>query len=354
MKRIFLIVFALLVLSRFESLADNTTPQRFIFDEHGLFKVVHITDIQDVDPPKQRTVEFIDNACAHLAPDLVILTGDNTASNNRKGNFEKAVQPFVDIFKNRKIPFAVTFGNHDSERRSNDHYTRDEQYAVLKEMGGSFFVDFDVQELSGTGSGVIPLNTRSGKVVFNLFVIDSGDYGEGGRSSGYGGVFSDQIEWYEKVSSNIPSLWFQHIIVPDIYETGLLVEVPQKQRGAVEHENRFYVLNEALANGLLLEPPCPTATKTYNDEKHTWEGRTLYASWLKMRNMKGAYFGHDHKNTFEGTDKNNIRLGYTKAATLHSYNDNNPGLRFFNIRSNGEFTTRIVTEKDLKNEAGND
>ena len=67
-----------------------------------------------------------------------------------------------------------------------------------------------------------------------------------------------------------------------------------------------------------------------------------------MGNLKGAYFGHDHVNSFNGIDTNGICLGYAKAATLQSYNDDNPGVRLFKIRTNGSYTTRILTESDIQ------
>lgn len=36
-------------------------------------------------------------------------------------------------------------------------------------------------------------------------------------------------------------------------------------------------------------------------------------AWRKSGCMKGAFFGHDHTNTFDGMDKNGIRLGMTKS-----------------------------------------
>lgn len=96
--------------------------------------------------------------------------------------------------------------------------------------------------------------------------------------------------------------------------------------------------------GVLKEHTCPPYWKTYRNEAHTFEGRTLYDSWKKMGNLKGAYFGHDHKNTFDGTDANGIRLGMTKCCTFWSYNDGNPGLRVFKVRADGTYSTEIFAE----------
>ena len=111
--------------------------------------------------------------------------------------------------------------------------------------------------------------------------------------------------------------------------------------------NSFDKLAEGIGTGELKEKPCPPRWGAYTDAEHTYEGRTLYQSWLKMGNLKGVYFGHDHMNTFDVTDKNGIRLGFCKAATLHSYNDGNPGFRIYDISTDGSYKTEIVTAKDL-------
>ncbi len=322
------------------------TARKFRFDADQPFTLLQITDIQDGPNLKPRVAALIDAAIVETRPDLILLTGDNIGSCNEKGVFEKAVTAFIDIFVKHRIPFAVTFGNHDSEREGENNYTREEQYALYRQFGGEFFVDHDIPRLSGTGNGVIPLHAAaSDEVLFNIFLMDSGAYARGG---GYDGVKSDQIAWYEEVSGSIPCLWFQHIIVPDIADHGILREVPGETAGSVKYAGKHYLLNTERATGLLMEPPCPPRRAVYESEAYTFEGRTLYQSWVKMGNLKGAYFGHDHKNTLDGTDENGIRLGFCKAATLASYNDDNPGCRVFKISPDGTFSTRTITEADLK------
>lgn len=55
--------------------------------------------------------------------------------------------------------------------------------------------------------------------------------------------------------------------------------------------------------------------------------------------------GHDHMNTFDGVDENGIRMGSTKALTLKSYNDGDPGVRLFVIHHDGSYETELATEK---------
>ncbi len=103
-----------------------------------------------------------------------------------------------------------------------------------------------------------------------------------------------------------------------------------------------YVKLASQCTGKLDEGPCPPNKDVYEDEQHTYQGRTLYQSWLKMKNVKGAYFGHDHVNSFEGVDKNGMRMGACPSATACSYNDGTFGLRLFDISEDGTFKPSVI------------
>ena len=338
---------------------------RFDFGPDGTFTFFHLTDLH-LNPNGRKLHPSVERiilaALEKYRPSLLVLTGDNVNGQNgdvnSRGKFEEAVDPLIELFSSREVPFCVTFGNHDSEKKGPDRFSRQEQYDYYKAKGGKFFVDHDVPELYGVGSGVVRIFKRGArKPSFNLFVMDSGDYPEatGAGWPGYEGCHTDQIAWYERVSGKTPCLWFQHIIVPDVNVGGLFVDAPPcSDPKAKENDENGYkmscpdgerrmLLAKGVA-GVLKEHTCPPYWKTYRDEAHTFEGRTLYDSWKKMGNLKGAYFGHDHMNTFDGTDANGIRLGMTKCCTYWSYNDGNPGLRVFKVSADGTYSTEIFAE----------
>ena len=347
-----------------EMLGAANAP-RFEFGPDGTFTFFHFTDLH-LNPNGRklhpRIERIIRAALEKYRPSLLVLTGDNVNGQNddvnSRGKFEETVDPLIELFSSKEVPFCVTFGNHDSEKKGPDRFSRQEQYDYYKEKGGKFFVDHDVPELYGVGSGVVQIFKRGArKPSFNLFVMDSGDYPEatGAGWPGYEGCHADQIAWYERVSGKTPCLWFQHIIVPDVNVGGLFVDAPPcSDPKAKENDENGYkmscpdgerrmLLAKGVA-GVLKEHTCPPYWKTYRDEAHTFEGRTLYDSWRKMGNLKGAYFGHDHMNTFDGTDANGIRLGMTKCCTYWSYNDGNPGLRVFKVSADGTYSTEIFAE----------
>ncbi len=335
---------------------------RFEFGNDGVFRLMQIADLhlkpngRKLHPRAERVMR---KAFVKHHPSLIVLTGDNVAGKGSVG-FEEAVHPLVALFREHKIPFCITFGNHDSERKGPGEHSRQQQYDIYRKLGGDLFVDHDVPELYGVGSGVVHICPRgSSAAAFNLFVMDSGDYPGGKSGNGYDGCRTDQIAWYEKVSGTTPCLWFQHIIVPDANVNGIFVDAPKsddpkaKESPATGYDiawpdGRRRMLLAPGVEGALRERTCPTRWGTYRDAKHTFEGRTLYDSWRKMGNMKGAFFGHDHKNTFVGTDRNGICIGMTKCCSMWTYNDKNIGVRAFTLRPDGSYDTEIFAESDIK------
>ena len=326
--------------------ATAAPPPRFEFDADGSFALFQVSDIQDQGKLSQRSADVLRAALAAAKPRLVVLTGDNVnTASNRRDAFAGAMEPVIKIFEEFRTPFCVTFGNHDSERAGDDFLTRQEQYDWLKQRGGELFVDHDVPELTGVGSGMIELFVPGAeKPSVRLFPMDSGDYSSGG----YDGCHADQIAWYERVAADgVPHLWFQHIIVPDANDTGLFRAAKEGEKG-VRMRVRGEDVQAVPADGVLgelKEHTCPPGWGAYRDKEHTVEGRTLYDAWRANGHLVGAYFGHDHMNTFDGVDENGIRLGATKALTVHSYNDGDPGLRLFVVHPDGSFETEHATEK---------
>ena len=326
--------------------ATAAPPPRFEFDADGSFALFQVSDIQDQGKLSQRSADVLRAALAAAKPRLVVLTGDNVnTASNRRDAFAGAMEPVVKIFEEFRTPFCVTFGNHDSERTGEGFLTRQEQYDWLKQRGGELFVDHDVPELTGVGSGCIELFVPGAeKPSVRLFPMDSGSYSSGG----YDGCHADQIAWYERVAADgVPHLWFQHIIVPDANDTGLFRAAKEGEKG-VRMRVRGEDVQAVPADGVLgelKEHTCPPGWGAYRDKEHTVEGRTLYDAWRANGHLVGAYFGHDHMNTFDGVDENGIRLGATKALTVHSYNDGDPGLRLFVVHPDGSFETEHATEK---------
>jgi len=341
--------------------------KRFEFGEDGTFTFLMVADWHRRVRKSNtaREIAVFRKAVARFKPALVVFGGDNVSGGtggNKRGVFEELMTPVMAEFKASGTSLCVAFGNHDSEQpESNKAFvSRQEQYDWYKASLGELFVDHDVPELTGVGTGVVPVFARgAAKPSFKIFVADSGDWvkrdanGKLMKNLGYDNPHSDQIAWYLRESADgVPHVWIQHIIVPDANCHGLFL--PAKEG---EGQKDFLMLDGSSCRmklapgvaGLCKEKTCPPTWNTYRDAEHTVDSLTLYDAWRKSGCMKGAFFGHDHTNTFDGMDKNGIRIGMTKSINCGgSYGDGDPGLRVFRIRTFASFESWTETEITLR------
>ncbi len=292
---------------------DNNDVLRF--NKDGKFKIMQISDTQDIDIPREATIMFMEKALDAEKPDLVVFTGDQLAGGKIEtaegvyAGIKAIVQPVVD----RGIPFTVVFGNHDSD--DGCPVSRDEQFAYYQTFPGCLAYDA-VPEMYGTGTHNLPIYASEGnETKFNLWMIDSNDYDR--ENGGYDYVHQDQIDWYENTSKVleakeghlVPSIVFQHIIVPEVAE--LLVDSPFSGENAlskkINGENKLLMLKPGKASGILLEFPCPSDTNSGQ-----------FASWKARGDVIAATFGHDHINTFVG-NVDGIDLVMCPGVTFQSY-----------------------------------
>jgi len=315
------------------------------FNSNGSFKIMMLSDTQDTDFTRKKLLNFINKALDTEKPDLVVFTGDNVADNfigATTKRVNKAIDNIILPLAKRNIPFAVVFGNHDEETG----IAKEAQMSMYMSYSNCRAVD-EGNALSGVGTYNLPVLSSDGtKTAFNIFMMDTHNKAAAG---GYDGVHADQIAWYEAVSdalkeSNggkaVPSLLFQHIPVPEIYQ--LLKKVPLGTENAVLKDSVWYQVDGNLAAGTCHEPPCSSAVN-YGQ----------YNSWLKEGNIIGAFFGHDHVNNFVGTTKDGIKMGYNGGTGFRAYGDGEKrSIRIFNINENdpANYETYSVYYGDLMND----
>lgn len=83
------------------------------FNADKKFKIVQFTDVHWVpgDSASEEAAERMNEVLDVEKPDLVIYTGDLVFGKPASEALSKALEPVV----SRRLPFAVTWGNHDDE-----------------------------------------------------------------------------------------------------------------------------------------------------------------------------------------------------------------------------------------------
>lgn len=312
------------------------------FNKDGKFTIMQISDIQDNIIMRAPTKKLLRAILDKYKADLIVLTGDNISSTSlTKGSAALSINQFMSIFEQYGIPVVMTFGNHDDERTLADkafQLSVYERYDCFVGCAGEDLGD------SNLCTYYVPIysSTDKNEMIFNVWMVDSGTYNTENDKGGYAATTKAQIEWYKNASKKleaengrkIPSLMFQHIVVPEVFEA--LKEVPAGTEGAVERGGKYYTLPEG-AKGVLGETPCPP---NYNNGQ--------FDAVVERGDVLAMFFGHDHVNTYELTYKN-IGLICSPGIGFNSYNSEVVGARLITIdESNPQaFETQVVSYFDM-------
>ncbi|RCK55263.1 Phosphatase DCR2 [Candida viswanathii] len=318
-------------------------------NEEDKFKILQVADLhfstgygkcRDPEPPSSakgckadaRTLEFLEKVLDFERPDMVVLTGDQIfgdESPDSESSAFKALYPFV----KRKIPFAITLGNHD-----------DEGSLKRKEIMGIYVdVPYSVaalgpDDVDGFGNYVVTVEGRSSKATaLSFYFVDSHSYSKTPKiTPGYDWIkenqliylkmeadsIKDSVEKYRK-SKKIPlSMAFFHIPLPEFRDM-----------------NQPYI--GEFREGI-------TAPR-YNSGARDVLGEI---------GVKAISVGHDHCNDYclqdtlraQSPDENKIWLCYGGGSGLGGYGGYDGYIRRMRIyeldTSNGEIKTWKRTEAE--------
>lgn len=349
MKKIVSILLAMAVIFSFSALTVSSTQAQetaeneavLKFNEDGKFKIMQITDIQDNAFLEYATFTFLKDVIEAEKPDLIVLTGDNISGGDSptKVLADFAISRFMSIFDKAGIPVAMVFGNHDSEGAAN----KEEQMAMYESY--DCFVGCEGEDLTGCGNYYLPIYDANGEeMLYNLWMFDSLTYNRHPESEsdvayyendleGYACVHKDQIDWYVRESNKlkeanggevVPSMVFQHIVVPEIFE------VLEKDA------NGNWVLPEG-NDGALGETPCPP---NYSNGQ--------FAAMVEQGDVVAMFFGHDHKNSFV-VNHSGIDLSTTPGVGFSSYGNIDRGVRVIELDKTdlSTYETRVIRWVDF-------
>ncbi len=329
MKKILSVLLsALMILSCFTLIAGAKEEEKTLqFGDDGKFTILQFADIQDGYPMMMITKKLLEDSIAMVQPDLIVLTGDNISggSTTTKVITRAAINEYMSIFETAGIPTAAVFGNHDDESALAD---KDFQMSVYESY--DCFVGYNEGDsIPGVGTYNLPIMSSDGeRIAFNIWMTDSGTYNSENDLGGYACTTKEQIEWYVEKSEElkaqnggkpVPSINFQHIIVPNIFDA--LVECEEGSPESVPYENGFITLPDGV-EGHLHETPCPP---------HYSNGQ--FEAFVQQGDVLATVSGHDHKNDFVVPHKG-IDIINTPGVGFSSYNDETVGSRVFVIDEN--------------------
>ena len=267
MTRLYLLLFILIA-----GFKINAQPnEKLYFNQKGEFKIVQFTDthIELKENENLEVYETIPKVLAAENPDLVVLTGDIVTEDDP----QEAYKRLAAIFEKAKTPWAMVFGNHESEH----NLTRKKLAAFLEKL--PFCLNVDKGETDGNSNFIIPVYNIGNKPAAQLYFMDSNEYSTlEPVVEGWGWFTHQQVEWYRKQSQKLtesnngksfPALAFFHIPLPEY--------------------------NAAWNNKLY--PPIGVK----NEEECSPEINTgMFAALLESGDVMGTFVGHDHINDYIG------------------------------------------------------
>jgi len=280
------------------------------FNDDGTFKIMQMTDFQDIGFLSPAAKHLIKNALAQEKPDLIVLTGDNIANFVPglpeflyRAYAKLAIGQFMRIFQKAGVPVAMVFGNHDVQ----DSLSKEGQWKIYQKN-----IVFTAP--GACGDYRLPILNAAGQEKYQLFLLDSNS----------DAVQKEQLDWLEGANNKaVPAMAFQHIIVPEIFD--YITSGPEGYEAPNQSEYNY-----------CRERPMPPKPEQYHNE---------LAILRAQGNVQALSVGHDHTNNFV-VAANGVDLINTASAGFNPFcnADEDRGVRVFTIKADGS----KYTEKTLR------
>jgi hypothetical protein len=308
MKHTFLLILAAVGLAACQP-ATNNIQLKYRAD--GTFKIAQFTDMHFIDgsPNSAKTEATIKYVLETEEPDVAILTGDQVIDRPSKNVWPEIAR----IFEEARMPFAVVFGNHDAET-----ITKDSVFDILS-RSPYFIGERGPEDIYGVGNYILEVRSRTAnKPAALLYCFDSNDYTRNDKLGYYDWIHYDQIAWYRQQSQKytqannnqpLPALAFFHIPL-------------QEYANIAGKESTVGTKGEGIAPGKI--------------------NSGMFASFVEMQDVMGAFVGHDHNNDYIGITFN-IALAYGRTTGADAYGNLECGARIIELYEDkpGIFTTWI-------------
>lgn len=246
----------------------DDSKRKFSFNKEGKFKILQLTDTHYVagDPKSVRALDNVKQMLDLEKPDLVIHTGDIVYGKPAEQSAYEILSPISE----RKIPFAVVFGNHDEEFDR----TRAQMLDIVRSI--PYNINTKIMGIDGETNAIITLTSSKGDSISRVFYLfDSNGYSKIDGIKGYDHIHFDQIAWYRqksqaftKLNGGIPIPSFAFFHIP-------LLEHKEAMQDDVYSETRG-IKGELVASAKV--------------------SSGLFVSMKEMKDVEAVFVGHDHDN----------------------------------------------------------
>jgi len=284
---------------------DETDGIYTINNNKEEFKILQLTDIHlgggllSYDKDK-KALEAVYELVSYTKPDLVIVTGDLTFPVGYASfsfNNTAPVMQFASFMRNLGIPWAFTYGNHDTESyAATSTWDLNELYKSMSyKTSKNLLYPYVQPSITGRNNQLIEIRNSDNTLNQALFLIDSNAYTDDGFNK-YDYIHDDQVKWYkekieelnEKENKNISSLVFFHIPLQEYRTAYKLYE-----EGSDEVEYYFGSNDEKMFDKV--------CCSDYPSE--------MFNAAKELKSTKGFFCGHDHYNNIS-LEYEGIRLTY--------------------------------------------
>ena len=268
------------------------------------FRILQLTDIhlggallsygRDI-----KALKASEKLIRHTKPNLVVITGDLTFP--KRGlmyslDNKRLVRTFAAFMRQLGVPWAFTFGNHDTEiwAALNGHEMSSLLAAIAKK-DSLLLYPLTQPQITGRNNQLIEIINEDGSIRQALFLIDSNAYIDE-KTRRYDFVHDDQVVWYrenvlrlrKEQGENVSSFVFLHIPLQQ-YRTAY-----ELYRSGSDEVKYFFGFNEEDGYGKVCCSSRPSA---------------LFDTAKELGSTKGFFCGHDHYNNMS-LEYKGIRLTY--------------------------------------------
>ena len=309
MKKIWLIV-AIFLLIALSFVVKSEGEKQLICDENGNFTILVVSDPQ-CDTIKQwnEARNELETLVNRASPKFVLINGDINSKNIVPKDKWKE---FISVLENRGIYWSTTNGNHDPFDLGN--------YKMY--VGYNYCINTTVSTVDKNYDDTRPMNyvlpiysNDQQRVVFAIYGMDSGTKGV----NGYEGLTTKQIDWYKaqsdmlKVGNGgkaVTSILCMHLPLPQTLE--MYYGGKSKIYGVANEIN--FNLNGYVTKG------GKTVSKINVHTSNIDLDNKMFETILNQCDIKGVFFGHNHRNNFIGS-YNGVLLGFVGKLSTGCYSD---------------------------------